>query len=94
MTYDATIITAILALINGGMVTAIVQALKKWLKIEGGWKATALAAALSLGGTIYILLGLHVLTVPAAIVYFLVVFGEATGLYHLTPAGIPKKPTA
>lgn len=90
MTIDATVLVAILALINGGMVTAIVQAIKKWLKIEGGWKAVALAAVLSAGGTVYVLLSLHTLTVWAAVAYFLVVFGETTGLYHLT--GASKKP--
>lgn len=88
MTIDPILLAAILSLINGGIITALVQALKKWLKIEGGWKATALAAVLSIGGTVYVLLGSHLLTVPTAILYALVVFGETTGLYHLT-AGKP-----
>ena len=91
MTIDQNVLSAILAVISGGVVTAIVQAVKKWLKIEGGWQAMLLAAVLSLGATAYILLTLHVFTVAALILYGLIVFGESTGLYHLT---VPKKPTA
>lgn len=91
MTIDQSVLSAILAVIGGGVVTAIVQAVKKWLKIEGGWQAMLLAAVLSLGATAYILLTLHVFTVAALALYGLIVFGEATGLYHLA---IPKKPSA
>jgi len=38
------LITAVLALINGETATAIINWLKKQLKIDGGWKAKALAA--------------------------------------------------
>ncbi len=89
MTIDQNVLSAILAVISGGVVTAIVQAVKKWLKIEGGWQAMLLAAVLSLGATAYILVTLHVFTVAALVLYGLIVFGEATGLYHLT---VPKKP--
>ena len=44
MTIDQSVLSAILAVIGGGVVTAIVQAVKKWLKIEGGWQAMLLAA--------------------------------------------------
>jgi hypothetical protein len=84
MTIDVTIVSAILAVIGGGVVTAVTQAFKKWLGIEGGWKAMALAGLLSVAATAYILATLHVFTVAALIPYALVVFGEATGLYHLT----------
>lgn len=89
MTIDQNVLSAILAVISGGVVTAIVQAVKKWLKIEGGWQAMLLAAVLSLGATAYILVTLHVFTVAALVLYGLIVFGESTGLYHLT---VPKKP--
>jgi len=89
MTIDQNVLSAILAVIGGGVVTAVVQALKKWLKIDGGWKAVALAAVLSIGATAYILVTLHVFTVPALVLYGLIVFGESTGLYHLT---VPKRP--
>jgi len=89
MTVDQNVLSAILAVISGGVVTAIVQAVKKWLKIEGGWQAMLLAAVLSLGATAYILVTLHVFTVAALVLYGLIVFGESTGLYHLT---VPKRP--
>lgn len=91
MTIDQSVLSAILAVIGGGVVTAVVQAVKKWLKIEGGWQAMLLAAVLSLGATAYILVTLHVFTVAALVLYGLIVFGESTGLYHLA---IPKKPNA
>lgn len=83
MTLDMTILAAILAVLGGGVVTAVVQALKKWLKIDGGWKAVALAGALSIAATAYILLSLHVFGWVSLVLYSAVVFGESTGLYHL-----------
>lgn len=84
MTIDPNTVALILTLLGGGIVTALVQALKKWLKIEGGWKAMALAAILSIGGTAYVLVSMGAFTVAALLIYSLVVFGESTGLYHLT----------
>lgn len=91
MTIDNSIVTAILAAINGGIVTAVVQALKKWLGITGGWKATALAAALSIGGTVYVLIHMGGVTVVGLVLYSAVAFGSSTGLFHLT-AGVPTTP--
>jgi hypothetical protein len=87
MTIDQNTLAAILALLGGGLVTALTQALKKWLKIEGGWKAMALAALLSIGGTAYVLVSAGTFTVFTLLIYGAVVFGTTTGLYHLTTAG-------
>ncbi len=84
MTIDQNTLALILTLLGGGIVTTLVQALKKWLKIEGGWRAMVLAAALSLGGTAYVLVSAHAFTIVALLCYGAAVFGESTGLYHLT----------
>jgi hypothetical protein len=84
MTIDQSTLAAILALLGGGLVTALTQALKKWLGIEGGWKAMALAALLSIGGTAYVLVSAGAFTVLALVIYSAVVFGTTTGLYKLS----------
>jgi len=84
MTIDQNTVAAILALLGGGLVTALTQALKKWLKIEGGWKAMVLAAVLSIGGTAYVLVSAGAFTVLSLLVYGAVVFGTTTGMYRLT----------
>jgi hypothetical protein len=90
MPIDNSVVTAILTLLGGGIVTAIVQALKKWLGIEGGWKAMALAAILSIGGTAYVLVQMNIFTVLALVLYSVIVFATTTGIYRLT-AGAPAK---
>lgn len=84
MTIDQNTVAAILALLGGGLVTALTQALKKWLKIDGGWKAMALAAILSIGGTAYVLVSAGAFTVFTLLIYSAVVFGTTTGLYRLS----------
>jgi hypothetical protein len=90
MPIDQNVLTVILALLGGGLVTAITQALKKWLGITGGWQAAALAAILSIGGTAYVLVTQHIFTVLALILYSVVVYAATTGIYKLT-AGAPAK---
>ena len=84
MQIDMNTVALILTLLGGGIVTALTQALKKWFKIEGGWQAMVLAAVLSIGGTAYVLVSASSFTVAALMIYSVVVFGESTGIYHLT----------
>ena len=84
MNIDQNTVALILTLIGGGIVTALVQAIKKWLKIEGGWPAAVLALVLSFVGTAYVLVSTGSFSVIALLLYSAVVFGESTGLYHLT----------
>jgi hypothetical protein len=91
MQIDQTVVTAILALLGSGIVTALVQALKTWLKstwFGSDAGARVLAGVLSIGGTAYVLISQHIFTILALVIYGAVVFGSSTGLFKLT-AGAP-----
>lgn len=91
MSIDNTIVNAIMAIIGSGLVVAVVQWLKKQLKIDGGWKALVLTLLVSAGATAYVLLAVaHAFAVVPFLGYTVVVFGLASGLYTVTV----NKPTA
>ena len=89
VTIDPIVVAAILALLGSGIVTALVQAIKTWLKIQGGW-AMVLAAVLSIGASAYVLIQQNIFTMIGLVIYSAVVFGSSTGLFKLT-AGAPAK---
>ena len=96
MNIDQNVLTAILTLLGGGIITAVVQAVKKWAKIgaDNTWQARLLAFVLSFGGTAYVLVTMHVFTIVALLVYGAIVFGTTTGLYHLSAAAPSPRPVA
>ena len=91
---DPNVMAAILALLGGGIITALVQAAKKLLKIgaDNTWQARLLAFVLSLGGTIYVLAQMKEITVIGVLIYTAITFGVTTGLYHLSAAATPATP--
>lgn len=81
MTIDPAVVTAILGIAGVGVI-GIVETLKRWLKVEG-LLAWALAFVVSFGATALVLVQASVFTWLGLVIYGLVVFGEATGLYHV-----------
>lgn len=81
MIIDPNIVFAILALFGIG-VLGIVQTLKTLLKLDGTG-AIILTFVVSFGATAIYLFQTHIFTVPAFIIYGLLVAGEASGLYRV-----------
>ena len=79
MNVQPEMVAAIMALFGIGLM-GIIETLKRILKLEGVG-AKVLAFVVSLGGTAIILVQADAWSVLAFIVYGLIVFGEATGLY-------------
>lgn len=84
MSLNPAIVAAIMAVVTGGVASILTQLIKKALKL-GGIGALVLTAVVCTGCTAFYFL---VLAPPFAlltfIIYDVVVFGEATGLYHLS----------
>jgi len=81
MTVDPTVVTAILGILGIGLI-GIIQIVKEFLKAEGVG-AWLIAFVLSFAATAVVLLQTGLFSVLALIVYGLLVFGEATGLYRV-----------
>ena len=84
MHIDPAMVMAIL-MIGGIGVIGIVQTIKTWLKLSGGL-ALALTLVVSFGATALVLSQAHVFTWLAFVLYGLIVFGEASGLYKVIKA--------
>jgi len=81
MTVDPAVVTAIMALFGMGVI-GIVQTLKRILHVEG-IGAIILTVVVSFAATAIYLLQAQMFSVLALIVYGFIVFGEASGLYHV-----------
>ena len=81
MTVDPTMVTAIMAILGVGVI-GIIQTIKVFLKAEGVG-AYLIAFVVSFAATAFTLLQAGVFTIPALIIYGLIVFGEASGLYKV-----------
>jgi len=75
------IITAILALFGIGVI-GIIQTLKRLLKLDGTG-AIVLTFIVSFVATAVYLIQAHTFSLLALLIYGLLVFGEASGLYHV-----------
>ena len=87
MNVQPEMVAAIMALFGIGLM-GIIETLKRILKLEGVG-AIILTLVISLAGTAIVLVQTGAWSVVALIVYGLIVFGEASGLYHVF-----KKPAA
>jgi hypothetical protein len=81
MNVDQTVVMAIMGLFGVGVI-GIIQTLKNLLKAEGP-AAMVIAVVVSFGATAAILVQTGAFSVLALIVYGLLVFGEASGLYRV-----------
>jgi hypothetical protein len=82
-TVDPTTVEAILVILGGGIVTLITQVLKKALKAEG-FLVLMITGIVGIGVVaVYFLFIQPPLVLVEFLLYSVVVFGEATGLYHL-----------
>ena len=81
MTLDPGIAMAILAIAGIGVI-GIVETLKRILKLTGAG-ALALTAIVSFAASAAYLAQTGAFAIPALILYGVVVFGEASGLYHV-----------
>jgi hypothetical protein len=81
MNIEPGIVTAIMALFGIGVI-GIIQMLKVFLKLDG-LGAKILAFVVSFGATAIYLLQIKTFTVLALVIYGLIVFGEASGLYKV-----------
>jgi len=81
MVVDYGIVTAIMTILGIGLI-GIIQVVKEFLHAEGlgGW---AIAFILSFVASAVVLLQAGLFTPLALIVYGLIAFGEATGLYRV-----------
>jgi len=75
------VVTAIIAFFGIGLV-GIVQTLKRILKVEG-WGAIILTFIVSFLATGIYLAYAQMFSVLTLVIYGFVVFGEASGLYHV-----------
>ena len=83
MQVDPNVVWTILALFGvGGGLVGVIQTLKRILKLEGVG-AIVLTAVCSVIATAVVLLVSHVFSILGLIVYSFIVFGEASGLYHV-----------
>jgi hypothetical protein len=81
MIVDSSIVFAILAIFGIG-VLGVVQTLKNLLKLDGTG-ALILTAVVSFAATAAYLIQAHTFAWPNLIIYGLLVFGEASGLYKI-----------
>ena len=80
---DPTVITAIMALFGIGVI-GIIEFIKRILKTEGQAVVNfVIAFVVSFGATAAYLVQAQSFSIIALIVYGLIVFGEASGLYHV-----------
>ena len=81
MNIDPGIVMAILAIFGIGVI-GIVQTLKRLLNLAG-LGAIILTFVVSFAATAVYLVQTHAFAIPALVLYGAVVFGEASGLYHV-----------
>jgi len=81
MKIDPGIVTAIMALFGIGVI-GVIQTLKVLLKLSDVG-AKILAFIVSFGATAIYLLQTHIFTMLALVIYGLIVFAEASGLYKV-----------
>jgi hypothetical protein len=81
MTLDPGIVMAILAIFGVGVI-GIVQTLKRLLKLDG-LGAILATFVVSFAATAVYLVQTHAFAIPLLLLYGAVVFGEASGLYHV-----------
>ena len=81
MNVDQTVLTAIMGLFGVGVI-GIIQTIKNLLKAEGPL-AILIAILVSFGATAAILVQTGAFSILALVVYGLIVFGEASGLYRV-----------
>ena len=81
MIIDQAIVAGIMAIFGVGVI-GIIETLKRILKLHGAgaWIATFVV---SFGATAAYLVQAHIFTVLGLIIYGLIMFGEASGLYHV-----------
>lgn len=85
MTIDPKVVQAIMALVTGGIVTIIVQFIKTKLNITGTWAVVLTGAVCAACTAVYFLWIAPPFSLVPFVIYAVVVFGEATGFYHLLP---------
>lgn len=79
---EPTVLSAILVLVGGGVVTTITGLIKTLLKASG-ILAVIINGLVAVGATaVYFLILNPPFNLPKFILYAVVVFGEATGYYH------------
>jgi len=81
MTADPQTVSAIMAIFGIGVI-GIIQTLKRILKLGGAGSIIA-TVFVSFAATAAYLVQAHIFSVLALIIYGLLVFGEASGLYHV-----------
>ena len=83
MSFDPLVVQAIMALVTGGIASFITQLIKKALHLTGPGAVvlTAVVCLVCTGG--YFILIAPPFVFLNFIIYAVVVFGEATGYYHL-----------
>ena len=81
MIVDQAVVAGIMAIFGIGVI-GIIEALKNLLKLSG-LGAKILAFVVSFGATAAYLTQAGIFTVLALVIYGLIVFGEATGLYYV-----------
>ena len=84
MNIDPGIVMAILAIFGIGVI-GIVQTLKRLLNLAG-LGAILATAVVSFAATAVYLVQTNGFAIPAFLIYGAVVFGEASGLYHIIKA--------
>ena len=81
MSVDPEIFAAIMAIFGVGVI-GIVETVKRILKLDGAGALIA-TAVVSFGATAAYLVQTSSFAVVSLIIYGLIVFGEASGLYHV-----------
>lgn len=81
MTIQPGIVAAIMAILGIGVI-GIIQTLKRIFKLEGVG-AIVLTIVVSFGATALYLVQASIFSVLGLVVYGAIVFGEASGLYHV-----------
>jgi len=82
MVLDNAVIAAILSFLGGAIVKGIVNALKTWLKISGGYQAVLLAIVTSAGATAFVLLTGKMFAWLPFLGYSIMVFMISSGIFH------------
>jgi hypothetical protein len=83
MTINPLTVNAIMALVTGGIASLITQVIKKALKLEGVGAFILTAVICTACTAFYFLVLMPPFVIFTALLYDAVVFGEASGLYHI-----------
>jgi hypothetical protein len=76
------VVLAVLAIVNGGLAVPIVNLLKGWLKITGGWQSYALTLAeVAIVTAGYLVFALKAFTWPLFLMSTVYAFLQASKLY-------------